>query len=106
MKTFRALELAENFYIMSEKTDLKGNLRDQLLRASASVALNLSEGNAKRTVPEKKRFYQTAYASVQECKTIFRLAQISNSEIHNEADKLGAWIYNLLKSDIKSSRIY
>lgn len=106
VKTFRTLELAEQFYHLSENTELKGNLRDQLLRASSSIALNLSEGNAKRTVREKKRFYQTAYASVQECKTIFRLAKVADTEIIDLADKLGAWIFNLLKSDIKTSNIY
>jgi hypothetical protein len=50
MKTFRNQELAEQFYFMSEKTEVKGNLRDQLLRA--------------------------AYSSAQECKTILRLAHV------------------------------
>jgi four helix bundle protein len=106
MKSFKTLELSEKFYHMSESTDLKGVLRDQLLRASSSIALNLAEGNAKRTVREKKRFYQIAYASVQECKMIFRLGRIKDEELIDTADKLGAWIYNLLKSDIKSSSIY
>ena len=106
MKSFRTLELAEKFYSMSEETELKGNLRDQLLRASSSIALNLAEGNAKRTVKEKKRYYHTAYGSIQECKVILRLAKTPNDEIHDLADKLGAWIYNLIKSDIKASKIY
>ncbi len=64
MKTFRTLELSEEFYEISEMLDLKGNLRDQL-RAASSIALNLSEGNAKRTPKEKRRYDHTAYASVQ-----------------------------------------
>lgn len=99
MRTFRTLDLAEKFYHLSEETEIKGNLRDQLLRASSSIALNLSEGNAKRTEKEKKRYYQIAYASSQECKTILRLAKMSDEPIVDLADKLSAWIYNLLKAN-------
>lgn len=102
MKSFRTLDLSVEFYELSEKSDIKGNLRDQLLRAASSISLNLAEGNAKRTVPEKKRYYQMAYASIQECKIIIKLAKISDQEIQNTADKLGAWIFNLLKSEIKT----
>lgn len=104
MKTFRTLELAIEFYELARLAEIKGNLRDQLLRAASSIALNLSEGNAKRTVPEKKRYYQIAYASIQECKTILKLARISDVNIQNEANKLGAWIYNLLKSKIEAQK--
>jgi four helix bundle protein len=106
MKTFRTLELAIEFHDQAEKIELVGNLRDQLLRASSSIALKLSEGNAKRTEKEKKRYYHTAYASCQECKTILRLAKVTDEEVVNTSDKLGAWLYNLMKSDIKASSIY
>ncbi len=106
MKNFRTLDLAVEFFERTEKLKLKGNLKDQLHRAASSISLNLSEGNAKRTDKEKKRYYQTAYASCQECKTILRLAQLEESEITDRADKLGAYLYKLLKSDIKASSIY
>lgn len=102
MKSFRALDLSVEFYEMSEKVEIKGILRDQLLRAASSISLNLSEGNAKRTVAEKKRYYHTAYASCQECKTILRLAKIDNSRINQVVDHLGASLYKLLKADIRS----
>jgi four helix bundle protein len=105
MKTFRTLDLAVEFYKKSEELKLVGNLRDQLTRAASSIALNLSEGNAKRTEKEKKRYYHTAYASCQECKTILRLAGIKDDPILDQADKLSAYIYNLLKSNIQSSSI-
>ncbi|OFZ31280.1 MAG: hypothetical protein A2622_01425 [Bdellovibrionales bacterium RIFCSPHIGHO2_01_FULL_40_29] len=102
MKKFRTLELAIEFHQAAEQLELKGHLRDQLFRAASSIALNLSEGNAKRTVPEKKRFYQMSYASVQECKTILKLAKVIDKNVIDMADKLGAWIFNLLKSEIQS----
>lgn len=106
MKSFLTLDVAIEFYEQSEKSNLKGNLRDQLLRAASSIALNLFEGNAKRAVPEKKRYYQMAYASTQECKTILKLAKISDERMLNTIDKLGAWIFNLLKSDIKTQNFF
>lgn len=101
MENFRTLELAIEFHEKVEAANVTGHLRDQLLRAAASIALNLSEGNAKPSEKEKKRFYQTAYASVQECKTVFRLSKLDDREIVDLADKLGAYAYNLLKSDLK-----
>lgn len=106
MTNFRTLELAVEFYQKTEELKLTGNLRDQLERAASSISLNLSEGNAKRTVPEKKRYYQTAYASCQECKTILKLAKLGDHELFDKADKLGGYLFNLLKSDIKASSIY
>jgi four helix bundle protein len=105
MKNFRTLDLAVQFFRDVEAMKMQGELRDQIIRAASSISLNLSEGNAKRTVKEKKRYYHTAYASCQECKTILRLAKFENEKIMNEADKLGAYIYNLLKSEIKDSKI-
>lgn len=101
MKTFRTLELAIEFYKQTEQLNIKGNLRDQLSRASSSIALNLSEGNAKSSVKEKKRFYQIAYASQKECQTLFKLANIEDPEAIKLADHLGANIYKLLKAEIQ-----
>ena len=100
MKTFRTLQLAIDFYALAETVPVTGHLKDQLLRAAASISLNLSEGNAKRTEKEKKRYYHTAYASCQECKTILQLARCEDLQVVDSADKLGAWIFKLLKSEI------
>ncbi len=100
MKSFRTLDLAVEFYEKVEGLEVKGHLRDQLLRAAASIPLNLSEGNAKPSPKEKKRFYQTAYASIQECKTIFKLMKLED-DIVDFADKLGAYNFKLLRSDLK-----
>ncbi len=100
MKTFRTLDLAIEFYGKVEEQKMTGNLRDQLLRAASSISLNLSEGNAKSSVKEKKRFYQIAYASLKECQTILKLSKIADTEIIQMADHLGASVYKLMKSEI------
>jgi four helix bundle protein len=102
MKTFRTLDLSVEFYELSEKSDIKGNLRDQLLRAASSISLNLSEGNGKFSVKEKKRFYKMAYASLKETQTILRLAKISDEVTLKKADHLGASIYKLIQSKISA----
>ena len=40
---------------------------DQLHRASTSVPLNIAEGNAKFTAPDRCRYWDTARGSAQEC---------------------------------------
>ena len=101
MSTFKTLDLAIEFHEMVEHYSLHGHLRDQLYRAATSISLNLSEGNAKASVKEKKRFYQTAYCSLQECKTVLKLAKCNDDKLIDTADKLGAWIYNLMKAEIR-----
>ena len=52
---------------------LKGmdrNAREQLLRASQSVPLNIAEGNGKRSMPDRRRFFEIARGSALECAAI------------------------------------
>ncbi|MBY0314779.1 MAG: four helix bundle protein [Bdellovibrionales bacterium] len=100
MKTFRTLDLAVEFYNIVEHLKITGHLRDQVIRAAASIPLNLSEGNAKPSPKEKRRFYQTAYASLKECQTIFKMAKIEDEKVLTTADHLGASIYKLIQSKI------
>jgi len=44
--------------------------RDQLLRASQSIPLNIAEGNGKRPGPDRKRFLQIASGSARESAAI------------------------------------
>lgn len=99
MKTFRTLELAIQFHQLIDKVEVNGHLRDQLFRAATSIPLNLSEGNARPTSKDKKRFYNTAYASLKECQTVFRLLPKRNEEVEKLADHLGACLYKLVKAE-------
>ena len=44
----------------------KGNLVQQIRRASLSVLLNIAEGSSKRSAPDRVRFYEIARASLVE----------------------------------------
>jgi len=46
------------------------HIRDQLLRASQSIALNIAEGCGKLPSPERRRFLQIAGGSARECGAI------------------------------------
>lgn len=105
MKTFKTLDLAVEFYHSVESVEAKGNLKDQLLRAASSISLNLSEGNAKGSVNEKRHFFQTAYGSLRECQTIFRLLKITGHPSVAMADALGGALYQLVNSEIKPFKL-
>jgi len=45
----------------------KASVRDQLERASTSIALNIAEGNAKFSNKGRTRFWQIAHGSAVEC---------------------------------------
>ncbi len=100
MKTFRTLDLAIDFHEQVVNLKVQGHLKDQLLRAASSIPLNLAEGNAKPSVKEKKRYYQTAYGSIKECQTIFRMLKLEDPEIISTANHLGACLYKLIDSKI------
>ncbi|HEX4925190.1 MAG TPA: four helix bundle protein, partial [Bdellovibrionales bacterium] len=81
MKQFKTLDLAVEFCEMIEGIDFPSHLRDQALRASSSIALNLAEGNAKNSRKDKARIYQIALGSLRECQVIFRLAKIEDKNL-------------------------
>jgi four helix bundle protein len=52
-----------------------GDLVDQLRRAMASVVLNLAEGNSRKSMAERRRFFEIARGSVIEVAACIDLAR-------------------------------
>ena len=93
MKTFRTYQLAIAFHKSCHGLKLNSHVKDQFDRALLSIALNLSEGAAKPTSRDRKKFYYIALGSLREVQTILEL--FGTKELKTQADTLGAHLYRL-----------
>ena len=98
MKPFFTLELAIDFYRISKDVKLPAHLRSQYLRACSSIAMNLSEGSAKPTIADRKKFYFIALGSFRECQAILRLHGQVPTTLASKTDFLGACLYKLCRA--------
>ena len=96
MKNFRTFVLAVNFYEQIRCHKLSTVFRDQLERASQSIALNLAEGYGRGLSPDQKRFYRISMGSLRECQAILVLARLEGSQAWKTLDTLGAHLYKLI----------
>lgn len=93
---FRTLNLAEDFYRKAEKTKFKRQcLQNQFDRALLSIVLNLSEGNAKPTAKDRRKFFYIALGSLREVQTLLKISDYKL--LLQESDSLGAHLYCLCK---------
>src|SRR5688572_30440152 len=63
----KAIEFVAWTQPILEALPAKVSARDQFDRASTSVPLNIAEGNAKFSHPDRARFLQIAHGSAVEC---------------------------------------
>ncbi len=94
---FTTLKLAIKLHLKCQKLKMKSYLKDQLERASSSVALNLSEGNARHTTADRKKFFVIAYASLKEVEVVLMLCGLENSDVHRHVHSVGGSIYRLIQ---------
>jgi len=95
LHTFKAYQLAKKHYALCKKLELPDYLRDQLHRASSSVALNLAEGSGKRTKNERRRYYSIALGSLRECRAILEIEEVNDVDLLKLHDELSAIVYVL-----------
>lgn len=96
LKTFRTYQLAVEFPRACRGLKLPGYLKDQLLRSSSSVALNVAEGSAKPTAADQRRFYAIALGSLRESQaSLDLLDHVASAEVLRVADELGGHLYRL-----------
>ena len=61
------LQFNRSAYKLIKKKKIKGDLRDQLSRDSHSIALNITEGNGKRSNKGRAYFLNRTPGSATEC---------------------------------------
>ena len=96
MKNFDAYQLSLKLYRDTKRIQLPDYLKDQLQRAASSICLNLSEGSAKPTVKDRRKYYFTALGSCREVQTLIQMENLS--ELVEIADQTAAHIYKLTRS--------
>ena len=81
----------------------KGNLVQQIRRASLSVLLNIAEGSSKRSAQDRVRFYEIARASLVEvdaaldvCEALGFISKASCSELGKAMNSCFALLSNLI----------
>ena len=92
LKDFHAFQIAKQIHFGCKILKLSDFLKDQLFRASSSVALNLAEGSGKRTEKDQQRFYSMALGSLRECEAIMELENVNDTKL-----RLGAILFALCK---------
>ena len=86
-------ELAIELFQEIQTLKLCNPVKDQIRRASLSVALNISEGAGRVTGKDQKRFYAIALGSLRETQTLVKI--IGHQELIKKYDRLGGLVYCL-----------
>jgi four helix bundle protein len=97
MRDFRTLDLAVEFHHQVAQLRAPAFLKQQMDRASASVALNLAEGRGRPTRRDQLRFFGIAMGSARECQTALRLVRGADPRVVDLADHLCASLHRLIK---------
>ena len=87
----------------------QANLRDQLERASVSIALNIAEGAGRRSPADKARFYSMARGSATESAAILdilRLRRITPLEQCSRGRRLLVRIVQMLTRLEAATRVF
>lgn len=96
MKTFRTLNLAIEFYQKAKSTEFKKrSIQDQFDRALLSIVLNLSEGNAKPTRKDRRKYFYISLGSLREVQTLLTIT--GHGKLVTDSDSLAAHLYCLCK---------
>ena len=66
-----ALEYVVESFVMAKRlSGLHRHAPDHWLRAAQSIPLNIGEGNGKRSLKDRARFFDIAHGSAPECAAI------------------------------------
>jgi four helix bundle protein len=93
MATFRDLKvyqlcrkLNKDIFLLMKNPAFDRNVRDQLSRASMSIALNIAEGSGRFSHKDKRNFYVISRASASECIALLDIVEDLQLVTQQEAD--------------------
>lgn len=98
LRQFRTYQISLQFYKSCTNLHLPKHLKDQLLRASSSISLNLAEGSAKPTRRDQMKYFFISLGSLRECQAILSLSGEGSPTLLDQADHLGACLYRLTRT--------
>ncbi len=74
-------------YALAERlSGVQRHARDQLLRPSQSIILNIAEGNGRRPGPDRRQFFEIARGSALECAAVIDVLVVSHALSPGEAE--------------------
>jgi four helix bundle protein len=92
-------------WVVTVSSRLRGDNRhakDQWLRASQSIPLNIAEGNGKTTEADRRRFFEIARGSALECAAIQDVVEVlgildfaENHQHKQDLDRIAAMLSRL-----------
>jgi four helix bundle protein len=102
-KKSKVFHLDCKYLILNKKLDKY--VKDQLGRASFSIALNIAEGSGKFSKPDRKNYFITSRGSVFECVSVLDIlcdqGIITKDEFNTfctKADELSRILYAMIKN--------
>jgi four helix bundle protein len=97
-----AIEYVGWAFRLCERLKAHRNAKDQLLRASQAIPLNIAEGNGKATEGERRRYFEIARGSALECaaaqdvlEVCGALSRVENADAKRLLDRIVAMLTKL-----------
>lgn len=95
LRNLRTYTMSVDLHRASEKAAIPAYLKRQLLKAAASISLNIAEGYGKDSPADRRRYFFIALGSLREVQAAIELAGDRHSALARLADQVGASLYRL-----------